>query len=63
MGGGTEEVFPKKAAGGMQRRVRGGEEELGRNKDDVAVFAVCVSDGRVEAICKEKGGVADTAVQ
>ena len=29
----------------------------------MAVFAICISDGCVEAICKEKGGVADTAVQ
>lgn len=43
--------------------MRGGEEELGGNKDDVAMFAICISDGRVEAICKEKGGVADTTVQ
>jgi len=29
----------------------------------MAVFAVCTSDGRLEALCKEKGGVADPAVQ
>lgn len=29
----------------------------------MAVFAVRISDGCVEAVCKEKGGVADAAVQ
>lgn len=43
--------------------MRGGEEELGRSKDGVSMFAICISRGRVEAVCEEKGGVADTAPQ
>ena len=43
--------------------MRGREEELGRNKDDVAMFAVCISDGCVEAVCKERGDVADITMQ
>lgn len=43
--------------------MQGGEEELGRNKGDVAMCAICISHGRVEAVRKEKDGVADTAAQ
>lgn len=43
--------------------MQGGEEDLGRNNDDVAVFAISNSHGRVEAVRKEKDGVADTAAQ
>lgn len=38
----------------MQRGVQGGKEELGRNKDNVSMFPICLSSGCGKDVWRER---------